>query len=174
MLPEALSAGPLVWAYMIVLSGLGSPFRLEIDALPQLSLSAYPLGSQAHGDLQLMRILIVDDHPMVLTGCQQIFTAQNGFDEVVGAADIDAGLSTYLAMRPDVAILDISLPGGSGFELTKRILRHDPKARVVIFSMNDEKPFSVRAIRAGAKRFVSKCDDPRNLVDAVLEIGNAN
>jgi len=121
-----------------------------------------------------MRILIVDDHPMVLTGCQQIFTAQNGFEEVVGAADVDAGLSTYLAMQPDVAILDISLPGGSGIELTKRILRHDPKARVVIFSMNDEKISVARAIQAGAKRFVSKCDDPRNLVDAVLEIGNAN
>jgi DNA-binding NarL/FixJ family response regulator len=156
------------------LSGRGSPFRLEIDALPQLSLGEYPLGAQAHGDLQPMRILIVDDHPMVLTGCQHIFNAQNGFEEVVGAADIDAGLSTYLAMRPDVAILDISLPGGSGFELTKRILRHDPKARVVIFSMNDEKPFVVQAIQAGAKRFVSKCDDPRNLVHAVLEIGKAN
>ncbi|HXZ17500.1 MAG TPA: response regulator transcription factor [Roseiarcus sp.] len=117
-----------------------------------------------------MRILIVDDHPMVLAGCQQIFSAQNGFQEVVGAEDLEAGLSTYLAMQPDVAILDISLPGGSGIELTKRILRHDPEARVVIFSMNDDSFSISRAIAAGARSFVSKCDAPQNLVDAVLGV----
>ena len=117
-----------------------------------------------------MRILIVDDHPLVLTGCKQILTAQNGFEEVAGASNAEAAFSSYLTSRPDVAIVDISLPGTSGLELTKRILRHDAEARIVIFSMNDSDFFVNRAIRAGAKGFVSKCEDPCTLVSAVRAV----
>jgi len=53
-------------------------------------------------------------------------------------------------------VIDIALPGASGFELTRRILRFDPQARIVVFSMNDDPIFARRAIEAGAKGYVTK------------------
>ena len=67
-------------------------------------------------------------------------------------------------------MVDIALPGASGFELTRRILRHDPRARVVVFSMNDDAIFAARAIEAGAKAYVTKNDDPYLLLRALREV----
>lgn len=117
-----------------------------------------------------MRILVVDDHPMVLAGCKQIFSESKGFKEVIGAFDADGGLRAYLEHRPDVAIIDFSLPGTTGAELTREILRHDPEARIVIFSMNDGDWYVSRALGAGAKGFVSKNDDPLKLLSAVQHV----
>ena len=115
----------------------------------------------------MMRILVVDDHPMVLAGCKQIFSERKGFKEVIGACDAEAGLNAYLMHRPDVAIIDFFLPGTTGVELTKQLLRLDPEARIVIFSANDSNLYVSSALDAGAKAFVSKNDDPKRLENAV-------
>ncbi len=67
-------------------------------------------------------------------------------------------------------MIDINLPGLSGFDLARRILRHDPQARVVIFSMNDDPAFAARAIEAGAKGYIAKNDDPLLFADAVRQV----
>jgi DNA-binding NarL/FixJ family response regulator len=96
--------------------------------------------------------------------------AGEGDIEVFDARDADAGLAAYVAHGPDAAVVDIALPGASGFELTRRILRHDPRARVVVFSMNDDAIFAARAIEAGAKAYVTKNDDPYLLLRALREV----
>jgi len=96
--------------------------------------------------------------------------AGEGGIEVFEARDAETGFSAYLEAKPDVAVVDIALPGASGFELTRRILRHDGGARIVIFSMNDDPIFAARAIEAGAKGYVTKSDDPYLLVQALREI----
>jgi len=113
-----------------------------------------------------MRILIVDDHPVVISGCKALLGAEPAI-EIFAAADGLSGYSAYFARRPDVAVIDLNLPGVSGLELCRRILRADPKARLVIFSMNDDPAFAARAIEAGAKGFIAKNDDPLLFVDAV-------
>jgi DNA-binding NarL/FixJ family response regulator len=116
-----------------------------------------------------LRILIVDDHPIVISGCKALLAADPDI-EVTEAADGESGFEAFLASAPDVAVIDINLPGLSGFELTRRILRREPSARIVIFSMNDDPAFAARAIEAGAKGFVAKNDDPMLFVDALRQV----
>ncbi len=72
--------------------------------------------------------------------------------------------------RPDVAIVDINLPELSGFELLRKILRRDPDARIIMFSMNEDPAFAARALELGAKGFLTKNDDPGLLVEAVMKV----
>lgn len=118
-----------------------------------------------------MRILIVDDHPIIVSACAAMLGAEPG-TEVIEAHDVASGLESYIGERPDAAVIDINLPGASGFELVRRILRHDPRARIVVFSMNDDPIFAARAIEAGARGYVTKGGDPYLLVKALREMMN--
>lgn len=116
-----------------------------------------------------MRVLIVDDHPIIVSGCAAML-ASEGDIESRDAGDAETGLAAFLDWRPDVTVVDINLPGASGFELTRRILRHDAAARIVVFSMNDDPIFAARAIEAGARGYVTKSDDPFLLLKALREV----
>ena len=116
-----------------------------------------------------MRVLIVDDHPIVISGCKALLAAEADI-EVFEAGDADSGYDAFLEHAPDVALVDINLPGVSGFELTHRILRREPDARIVIFSMNDDPAFVGRALDAGAKGFIAKNDDPTLFVAALRQV----
>lgn len=116
-----------------------------------------------------MRVLIVDDHPIIVSGCAAMLAGEGDID-VVDARDAEAGLAVYIEQKPDVAVVDIGLPGVSGFELTRRILDHDAGARIVVFSMNDDPIFAARAIEAGARGYVTKNDDPYLLLEAVRAV----
>lgn len=116
-----------------------------------------------------MRVLIVDDHPIIVAGCAAML-ADEGDIEVVDAKDAETGLAAFVAHRPDVTVVDIAMPGVSGLELARRILSQEPQARIVVFSMNDDPIFAARAIEAGARGYVTKNDDPYLLVKAVREV----
>ena len=75
-----------------------------------------------------------------------------------------------MTRKPDVTVIDINLPDVSGFELMRRIRKDDPDAKIIMFSMNDDPAFVVRAIEMGAQGYVSKGDDPRMLVKAVRKV----
>ena len=113
-----------------------------------------------------MRVLIVDDHPIVISGCKALLGADPTI-QVIDAADGEAGYSAYFANQPDVAVIDVKLHGVSGLELCPRILQRDPEAKLIIFSMNDDPVFAARAIEAGAKGYIAKNDDPLLFADAV-------
>ncbi|HEY0330213.1 MAG TPA: response regulator transcription factor [Rhodopseudomonas sp.] len=118
-----------------------------------------------------MRVLIVDDHPIVASGCRALFSGEPDI-VVLEAGCAEAGEQRFVAERPDVCVLDINLPGVSGYELARRILEHDPQARIIMFSMNDDPAFAARAIEAGAKGYVSKSGDPCDLERAIREVAN--
>jgi DNA-binding NarL/FixJ family response regulator len=116
-----------------------------------------------------LRLLIVDDHPVVLSGCRSLFASDPSvtIDE---APDARAGLRAFTIKRPDVIIIDMKLPDFSGFELIRRIRAEDPDARIIMFTMSDDPAFVVRAVEMGAQGYVSKGDDPRQLVKAVRKV----
>jgi DNA-binding NarL/FixJ family response regulator len=118
-----------------------------------------------------MRILIVDDHPIVASGCRTIF-ADDPEIALLEAPDAESGERTFVAEKPDICVIDINLPTVSGFELARRILAREAAARIVMFSMNDDPVFAARAIDIGAKGYVSKTGDPNDLAEAVREVGN--
>lgn len=116
-----------------------------------------------------MKILIVDDHPVIIAGCNAMFSAE-GDIELVAAKDAKGGFDAFCRESPDICIVDISMPGESGFELTQRILQKDEKAKIIIFSMNDDPIFALRALRLGAKAYVTKNDNPYLLVEATRTV----
>jgi two-component system invasion response regulator UvrY len=117
-----------------------------------------------------MRVLIVDDHPIVTSGFRALL-ADDSDIVILEASDAESGERIFVAEQPDVCVLDINLPSVSGFELARRILAHAASARIIMFSMNDDPIFAVRAIEAGAKGYVSKSGDPWDLVEAIREVG---
>jgi DNA-binding NarL/FixJ family response regulator len=118
-----------------------------------------------------MRVLIVDDHPIVASGCRALLGGEPEI-AILEAADAESGERLFVAEKPDVCVLDITLPTVSGFELARRILVHVATARIIMFSMNDDPVFAARAIEVGAKGYVSKSGDPNDLVEAIREVGN--
>src|ERR1700709_322605 len=117
-----------------------------------------------------MRVLIVDDHPIVASGCRALF-ADDLEVVILEASDAESGERVFAARYPNVCVIDINLPTVSGFELARRILVRDASARIIMFSMNDDPAFAARAIEIGAKGYVSKTGDPHDLVEAIHEVG---
>ncbi|NUB15464.1 response regulator [Azospirillum brasilense] len=117
-------------------------------------------------------ILLVDDHPVVRAGCQSLL-AEARIGRVVEAADVAAALALWRSERPDVVILDLNLPGGAGgrdgggIEVLRAIRAENPAVPVLIFSMHEDPAIAARALKAGAKGYVTKNDAPETLVTAV-------
>jgi two-component system, NarL family, response regulator LiaR len=111
------------------------------------------------------RIVIVEDHALTRAGLR---TALEGaFDVVAEAADGLAGWETIARERPDVAVIDIGLPGMDGIALTKRVHAELPATRVVIVTMMDFEDEVVAALAAGADAYCLKSSEPERIVDAV-------
>ena len=116
-----------------------------------------------------MKLLVVEDHPIVIAGCRALFAE----DPEVTMAEARSAAAARTALKggsPDVTIIDINLPDGSGLELTREIVDEDPSARVVVFSMSDTPMLAIQAIECGAKSYVSKNGNPLDLRDAVLAV----
>jgi len=96
------------------------------------------------------RVLIVDDHLVVLSGCRSLF-ASDSTVKIDEATDAKSGHRAYVARRPDVTVIDIKLPDVSGFELMRRLRKEDTDSKIIMFSMNDDPAFVVRAIEMGAQ-----------------------
>ncbi|MET4023671.1 response regulator transcription factor [Bradyrhizobium sp. S3.2.12] len=116
-----------------------------------------------------MRILIVDDHPIVVTGCRALFTSDPSV-EILEASDAKDGHRAYLQKHPDVTIVDVGLPDLTGFELSRRIRKEDPAAKLVMLSVSEDPAFVVRAVEMGIQGYVSKSDDPRLLAKAIRKV----
>jgi len=117
-----------------------------------------------------LRVLIVDDHPIIASACRAMFAGEANVT-IIDASDAESGEAAFTAEKPDVCVLDINLPGVTGFELARRILARSPHQYIIMFSMNDDPAFAKRAIEAGARGYVSKSGDPADLVRAIREVG---
>jgi two-component system, NarL family, invasion response regulator UvrY len=119
-----------------------------------------------------LQVLLVDDHAVVREGYHRLLERT---PDIRVAAEADNGEEAYrlFCERPiDVVVMDISLPGISGLEATRRMLARSPQARVLIFSMNEDPMFVSRALQAGARGYVTKASAPDVLVEAVRAVAN--
>lgn len=117
-----------------------------------------------------VRFLIVDDHPIVRQGLRLLLESEPDLLVVGEAADTPAALRGVALLAPDVAIVDLSLPGIGGIELIKTLRATHPDVLILVLSMHDEMVYAERALRAGAVGYVSKLDAPDTLVGAVRRI----
>ena len=115
-----------------------------------------------------MKILIVDDHAVIRTGLKQL-CAEHG-SQILEADNGKAALALAAAERPQLIILDLNLPGISGLELLRQLLEIDPAARILVFSMHGEPVYAQRALKIGAKGYVSKNASPEELRTAFQRV----
>ncbi len=116
-----------------------------------------------------MKILIVDDHGVVREGLRKLFV-EHFEAEVLETASIEEALGVYAKERPDVVVLDLNLEGAGGLEVLRRVLAADSSARVIVFSMHHEPIYAVRAIRGGARGYVSKSAPVEELIAAIRKV----
>lgn len=116
-----------------------------------------------------MKLLIVDDHPVVRSGLRRLVAVEPQ-TEVEEAANGREALTVFKAFRPDVVLLDLNLPSTSGFEVIGRLRIEDSKVRILVFSVHDSPMYAARAIQAGAKGYVSKNAPPDQILDALNRV----
>jgi len=117
-----------------------------------------------------IKILLVDDHAIVREGYRRLLESEPSMRIVGEASDAPQACQNARALRPDVVIMDIALPGVSGIEATRRLLKEQPQLRVLIFSMYDDAIYATRALEAGALGYLSKVSAPEVLVKAIHAI----
>ena len=115
----------------------------------------------------MSKILIVDDHPLMRKGLALSLSAEPDLDVCGQAASAEEALSALEDLEPDIAIVDISLPGMSGLELIKHMQALRPEVRTLVVSRHDEALYAERAIRAGARGYVMKLEAGDMIVKAV-------
>jgi len=114
-------------------------------------------------------VLLVDDHSVVREGYRRLLE-RSGLQVIGEAGDAQSAYTQYVEKRPQVVVMDISLPGASGIEALRRIRARDNEARVLMFSMYEDPVFAYRALQAGARGYVTKAAAPDVLVEAVLSV----
>ncbi|MFA6961322.1 MAG: response regulator transcription factor [Opitutaceae bacterium] len=120
-----------------------------------------------------IRVVLVDDSALVRQGIQAVLTAQapNPAIIVIGeAANVADAITTVTRLKPDIVLLDIRLPDGSGFDACKEILKRLPETRILILTSFTNDSFIYDAITAGAQGYLMKEIDPHGLVQAIHDI----
>jgi DNA-binding NarL/FixJ family response regulator len=118
----------------------------------------------------MIRVLLVDDHPVVRAGYGRLLEQAGGIAVVGESASAEEAYGLAFERRADVTVTDLSMPGGGGLELVRRLLARAPAARVLIFSMHETETLVRRALDAGALGFVAKSAAPECLVEAVRTV----
>jgi two-component system, NarL family, invasion response regulator UvrY len=117
-----------------------------------------------------VRVLLVDDHAVVREGYRRLIEKHEDFEVVAEAEDASSAYRAFKDTRPDVVIVDISMPGRGGIDLVRQIRQLDPNARILMFTMHANAAYAQQAFRAGARGYVTKSSPPEVLVSAVRSV----
>lgn len=116
------------------------------------------------------RVLIVDDHSIVREGLKRLIESEPDLVVCAEAEDGAKALELAASARPDVAVLDIGLPGMSGLDLIKNLKTRLPALPILAVSMYDESVYAERAVRAGAKGYLMKKESAAKIIEALRKI----
>ena len=116
------------------------------------------------------RVLIVDDHPLVQRGLRLTLEAELDLEVAGVAGSAEDALATLDETDPDVALVDVSLPGMNGVELTRHLVARRPALRVLVVSRHEDDLYAERVVRAGARGYLSKVEAADRVVEAVRAV----
>jgi DNA-binding NarL/FixJ family response regulator len=116
---------------------------------------------------QRVRVVLIDDHAVVREGYRRLLERTEDIEVIGEAGTGEEAYRLICDLKPDVAVLDISLPGIGGIEVVRRVMARDPHQKILVFSMHEDAVFSSRALQAGARGYVTKSAAPETLVEAV-------
>lgn len=126
--------------------------------------------AEPHDMIPAIRVLVVDDHALVREGIRHVLSGGKGF-EVVGEAESgDEAIALAERLAPDVVVLDISMPRGSGLEVTPVLRERVPGARVLMLSVYDREEYVLQSVRAGAHGYLRKDSSPGELREAIRHV----
>jgi DNA-binding NarL/FixJ family response regulator len=117
-----------------------------------------------------IRVFLVDDHPLVRHALRDAFRQERDMEVCGEADDRDVALKGIAEAAPDLAIVDLRLKTSDGLELIRDLRNQHPKVLSLVLSMQDESVTAERAVRAGARGFVSKQETPRKIMEAVRKV----
>jgi DNA-binding NarL/FixJ family response regulator len=119
----------------------------------------------------MLNILIADDHEIVRKGVRDLIEAHPGWRVIAEASDGKQALELALNEKPDVAILDVSLPTLNGLAVTRHLRKECPRVRVLLFTMHDDDETVSAGLAAGARGYVLKSDSENHLEAAISALG---
>ena len=117
-----------------------------------------------------IKVMLVDDHAVVRAGFRMLLSIDDTIEVIAEADRGEAACQLYLEKLPDVMVLDLSMPGIGGLETIRRICNREPQAKILVFSVHDERVYVDRAMTAGAKGYISKHAHPDILIAAIQTI----
>jgi len=118
----------------------------------------------------MIKVLLADDHSIVREGLKRVLEESKEIEVIAEAKNGKQALKEAMEKLPDVAIIDISMPGMDGLEVLTRLKAYCPEVPALILTMHDEEQYVVRAIEAGAFGYVTKQSAPEQLVKAVKKV----
>ncbi len=118
----------------------------------------------------MIRVLLADDHSIVRAGLRRIVEESGEMEVVAEASDGQEAVQLVRKDTPDVAVIDISMPGLDGLEVLSQLQAFDPQLPVLILTMHEEGQYVVRAIEAGAMGYITKQSAPEQLVKAIRKV----
>ena len=120
----------------------------------------------------MIKVLLADDHSIVREGLRKVLEDDNEIKVIAEAPNGETAFDMPISEQPDVAVIDISMPGMDGLEVTNRMSAYCPGIPVLILTMHEEEQYVIRALEAGAMGYVTKQSAPEQLVAAVKKIYN--
>jgi DNA-binding NarL/FixJ family response regulator len=121
-----------------------------------------------------IKVALIDDHQIVRDGIKSLLVEESDIEVITESANANHFMEAIVNQQPNVAIVDISLPGISGIEITKKLTDLYPNIKVIILSMHTTQEFIFNAIKAGAKGYLPKNITRSELVEAITEVFNGN
>jgi DNA-binding NarL/FixJ family response regulator len=117
-----------------------------------------------------IKVLLVDDHAVVRAGFRMLLSTEDTIEVIAEAERGEQACQLYLEKQPDVMVMDLSMPGIGGLECIRRVCNRDSHAKILVFSVHDERVYMDRAINAGAKGYITKHAHPETVIAAIQAI----
>ena len=115
----------------------------------------------------MIQILIIDDQALVRTGLRHILDQSSEITKVTEVSSGEAALISCRTSRPDVILLSINLPGLTGFEITRKLMRSHPAARIIVLAVHAKPPYPTRLMDAGASGYLTRDCEADELIQAI-------
>ena len=120
----------------------------------------------------MIKILLVDDHAIVREGYRSLLEKQENMEIIVEASSGEEGYRLYKKHKPNLVIMDLSLPGQGGLATISRICKYDPAAIILVFTMHQNPALALKSTQAGAKGYITKSSQPDVLIRAIYDVHN--
>jgi two-component system invasion response regulator UvrY len=119
---------------------------------------------------RMIKVLLADDHSIMRAGLRRIIEESEDIEVIAEADDGKAAIQLARERNPDVAVVDISMPGLDGLEVISQLKIYLPDLPIIILTMHEEEQYVVRAIEAGAMGYVTKRSAPQHIVKAIHQV----